>query len=88
MKSKKMSAFFTSVRGKELVQVAIQRVKSDPTWKERTLMTPKEFGDLLQMVVETTYFRFQGKMYKQTFSMSIGSSISPGLPNLFMEVCG
>ena len=37
------------------------------------------------MAAETTYFRFQGKIYEQTFGMSIGSSLSSGLSNLFME---
>ena len=48
-------------------------------------MTPQEFGDLLKMVIETTNFRFQGKIYEQTFGMSMGSPLSPGLSNLFME---
>ena len=48
-------------------------------------MTPEEFGDWLKMVVETTYFRFHGKFYEQTFGMSMGSPLSLGLSNLFME---
>ena len=48
-------------------------------------MTPEEFGDLLAMVVETTYFRFNGKIYEQTYRMAMGSPLSPVLSNLFME---
>ena len=77
-----VTALFTSVPGK----MAIQRAKSDPTWKERILVAPKEFGDLLKMVVETTYFRFQGKIYEQTFGMPMGSPLSFCLLNLFMEL--
>ena len=67
-----VTALFTNVPCKEEVQMAIQRAKEDPTWNERTLTAPEEFGDLLKMVVETTYFRFQGKIYGQTLSMSMG----------------
>ena len=45
----------------EVVQMAIERATSDPTWNERTLLTPEEFSGLLKMVVETIYFRFQDK---------------------------
>ena len=76
-----ITALFTSVLGNKVTQMAIERATSDPTWNERTILIPKEFGDL----VETTYFRFQGKIYEQTFGMSMGSPLSPGLSNLFME---
>ena len=49
-----VTALFTSVPGKEVVEMAIQSAKEDPTWNERKLMTPEEFGDLLKIVVETT----------------------------------
>ena len=65
--------------------MAVKRVKMDPTWNERTLMTPEEFGDLLKMVVETTYFRYNDKIYEQTYGMAMGSPLSPVLSNLFME---
>ena len=53
-------ALFRSVPGTEVVQMAIQCAKRDPMWSIRMLMTPDEFGDLLQMVVEMMYFMFNG----------------------------
>ena len=46
---------------------------------------PGEFCELLLIVVEMTYFRFQGKIFEQTYGMSMGSPLSSGLSNLFME---
>ena len=63
-------ALFTSVPGNEVVQLPFQHAKADLTWSTRELMTPEEFGDLLQMVVDTTYFRFSGFIYEQTYSMA------------------
>ncbi len=80
-----VTALFTSVPGDEVVQMAIERAKKDDTWSDRTLMSPEEFGDLLSMVIQTTYFQYNGKIYEQTFGMSMGSPLSPVLSNLFME---
>ena len=76
---------FTSVPGKEVVKMVILCAERDPTWSNRTLMTPEEFGHLLQMVVDTTYFRFNGRIYEQTYGMDMGSPLSPVFANLFME---
>ena len=63
----------TSVLGKEVVEMAEKRANQDPTWYNKTLMTPEEFRELLKMAVEMTYFRFQGEIYEQTYGMSKGS---------------
>ena len=80
-----VTALFTSVPWKEVVSMASDRAKKNSTWSERTLMTPKEFGDLLQVVVDTTYFQYNGIIYEQTFGMAMDSPLSPVLANLFME---
>ena len=53
----------TSVPGKEVVEMAVKRANKDPTWYNRTLMTPEEFSELLLLVVEMTYLRFQGNIF-------------------------
>ncbi|XP_019627206.1 PREDICTED: uncharacterized protein LOC109472073 [Branchiostoma belcheri] len=80
-----VTALFTSVPGKEVVGMAVSRAEKDPTWKDRTLLTPKEFGELLLLVVSTTYFQYNDVIYDQTFGMAMGSPLSPVLANLFME---
>ncbi|XP_078682439.1 uncharacterized protein LOC144916914 [Branchiostoma floridae x Branchiostoma belcheri] len=80
-----VTALFTSVPGKEVVGMAVSRAEKDPTWKDRTLLTPKEFGELLLLVVSTTYFQYNDVIYEQTFGMAMGSPLSPVLANLFME---
>ncbi|XP_019635228.1 PREDICTED: uncharacterized protein LOC109478212 [Branchiostoma belcheri] len=74
-----------SVPGKEVVQMAVKRAEEDPSWKSRTLLTPEEFGDLLLLVVSTTYFQYNNMIYEQTYGMAMGSPLSPVLANLFME---
>ena len=53
-----ITALFTNVPGKEVVEMAVKRANKDPTWYNKTLMTPEELRELLLMVVEMNYFRF------------------------------
>ena len=53
-----LGALFTNVPGKEVVDMAVHRAESDTTWKDRTKLTPSEFGELIQVVVDTTYFQY------------------------------
>ena len=80
-----VSALFTSVPGDEVVQMAVERARRDCTWSDRTQLSTEEFGELLKMTVETTYFTYQGKVYEQVYGMAMGSPLSPILANLFME---
>ena len=65
--------------------MAIQCAMGDPKWSNRVLVITEEFGDLLPMVVDTAYFRFNGRINEHTYSMAMGSHISMVLANLFME---
>ena len=38
--------------------------------------------ELLTFVLETTYFRFEGKIYQQKFGVAMGSPVSPIVFNL------
>ena len=67
------------------MSMASDRAKKDSTWSERTLMIPDEFGDLLEMVVDTTNFQYNGVICEQLFGMAMVSLLSLVLVNLFME---
>ena len=47
--------------------------------------TPDEYSDLLQMVVDMTYFRFNSRIYEQTYGMAMGSPLIPVLMKLFKK---
>ena len=80
-----VSVLFTSVPGDEVVQMAVERARRDCTWSDGTQLSTEEFGELLKMTVETTYFTYQGKVYEQVYGVAMGSPLSPILANLFME---
>lgn len=85
MTSFDVSALFTSVPCKEVVEMCVNRVKQDPTWSQRSGLTPEEFGDLLELTLDTTYFQHQGQVYQQVYGAAMGSPLSPVIANIFME---
>ncbi|XP_062836681.1 uncharacterized protein LOC134298951 [Anolis carolinensis] len=49
------------------------------------LQPPTHFlMDLLDIVLEKNYFRFQNQFYFQTFGVAMGSPLAPSIANLFM----
>ena len=42
-----VTSLFTSVPGKEVVEMAVNRAKRDESWTSRIFMTTEEFRDLL-----------------------------------------
>ena len=41
--------------------------------------------ELLEFVLNTTYFSFEGQIYQQMFGTAMGSPVSPIVANLCME---
>ena len=48
-------------------------------------MTPVEFGELLELTLNTTYFQYKGQIYQQTYKAAIRSPLLPVIINIFME---
>ena len=80
-----MSALFTSVPIKDAITVIKQKLETDQSWKVRTNMTVNHVIILLDLVLNTTYFTFDGDLYRQKFGAAMGSPVSPIVANLFME---
>ena len=47
--------------------------------------TADDVVELLDFILSTTYFMFRGKIFRQRFGASMGSSVSPLAANIFME---
>ena len=47
---------FTSILTKEVMKMCVDQVKKDPTWVTRSGFTLEEFGDLLELTLDRTYF--------------------------------
>ena len=77
-----MSALFKSTPTKEVVKMCIDQVKKDLIWATRSGFTPEEFGDLLALTVDTTYFQYQRQIYQQMYGATMKSTLSPVITNI------
>ena len=48
-------------------------------------MTRQQFRKLLELALNDSYFRFDGKIYKQADGLAMGSSLSPIIANIFLD---
>ena len=70
-----VSALFTSVPILEAVNIIKEKLKGDTTLKQRTDMSVDDLSDLLQFVLDSTYFTFRDQFYQQRHGSAMGSPV-------------
>jgi len=64
---------------------ALCKLENDPGLADRTNLTPTQIADLLNFVLRSTYFQYNGSIYKQKDGAAMGSPVSAVIANLYME---
>ena len=78
-------SLFTNVLLKETVAIILKRIY---TGKEiTTTLTERSLMKLILKTCQKTAFLFNGKMYEQIESVSMGGSLGPVLANIIMTEC-
>ena len=80
-----VESLFTNVRIDTDVQTALQKPEDDPSLADRKTLTPAQIADLLNFVLRSTYFQYNGSIYKQLEGAAMGSPVSAVIANLHME---
>ena len=80
-----VTALYPSVPQDEAIEIVFQLMKDDPNLSEKTTMTAENLIELFKICVQTTYFVFNRKLYKQVDGLAIGASSSGPAAELFME---
>jgi len=80
-----VESLFTNVPIEGAVQAARRKLESDPGLTDRTTLTPAEIADLLNFVLRSTYFLYNGSIYEQQGGAAMGSLVSAVIANLYME---
>ena len=78
---------FTNVPIEGAVQNALPKLESGPGLANRTTLTPTQIADLLNFVLRSTYFQYDGSIYEQD-GEAMGSPVSAVIANLYMEEFG
>ena len=81
-----VKALFTSVPIQPAFTIIEKLLEKDPGLQQRTSMTVKNIICLLEFCLRSTYFTFQNQYYEQVEGAAMGSSISPIVANLYMEI--
>ena len=80
-----VESLFTNVPIEGAVQTARRKLDSDPDLADRTTLTSAEIADLLDFVLRSTYFQYNGSIYEQKEGAATGSPVSAVIANLYME---
>ncbi|XP_054645213.1 uncharacterized protein LOC129188546 [Dunckerocampus dactyliophorus] len=80
-----VTSLFTSVPTSAAVSVVRKRLLEDSTLHRRTKLSADHICQLLEICLNTTYFQFRGKFYRQIHGCAMGSPVSPIVANLYME---
>ena len=79
-------SLFTSKPTTLALQATKSRLKVDPTISERTNMSVDSIMNLLEFVLDNSYFIVDGTFYKQIFGCPMGSPVRAILANLVKEL--
>ena len=80
-----VESLFTNVPIDDAVQATLRKLENDPSLADRTTLTPAQIADLLNFVLRSTYFQYNGSIYKQREGAVMGSPVSAVIANLYME---
>ena len=67
------------------VHAALRKLEADPCLANGTTLTPTQIADLLDFVLRSTYFQYNGLSYEQQEGAAMGSPVSAVIANLYME---
>ena len=70
-------SLFTNIPVPEMIAVIKRKLEEDTGLKKRTNLDVDDIIELLDLILNTTYFTFQDVFYKQVTGSAMGSPVSP-----------
>ena len=80
-----VESLFTNVQLEGAVKAALCKLENDPGLADCTNLTPTQIAELLNFVLRSTYFQYNGSIYEQKDGAAMGSPVSAVIANLYME---
>ena len=81
-----VESLFNNVPIEGAVQAALQKMENDAGLADRTTLTPVQIADLLDFVLRSTYFQYNGSIYEQRDGTAMGSPVSAVIANLHGDI--
>ena len=70
-----VESLFTNVPIDAAVQATLLKFENDPSLADCTTLTPPQIADLLNFVLRSTYFQYNGSIYEQKDCAAMGSPL-------------
>ena len=80
-----VESLFTNVLIEGAVKATLCRLENDPDLAGHTNLTPTKIANLLNFVLRSMYFQYNGSIYEQKDGAAMGSPVSTVIANLYME---
>ena len=82
MASLDVESLFTNTRLEENINISCDSLLGNET--KRNNFNRNDFEKLLRMTLQNNFFNFDGKIYKQTDGIAMGSQLGPSVANAFL----
>ena len=81
-----VQSLLTNVLIEGAVKAALRQLESDQSLSKRTTLTSLvQIADLIDFVLRSTYFQYDGAIYEQQDGATMGSPVSAVIANLYKE---
>ena len=78
-------SLFTNVPIPKALEITRSKLLHDSTLADRTNLEVDDIIELLSLVLNTTYFQYDGVIYQQKFGAAMGGPCSPVVANIVMD---
>ena len=86
MVSPDLKSLFTNVPIESVIQAALRKLESVADLADRTKLTTVQIADLLDFVLRSTYFQYNGSIYEQRDGAAMRSPVSAVIANLYVKI--
>ena len=80
-----VTSLYTTIPIDQALLIIRDLLEHDQKLVDRTLLSPKQILDLLDILLRTTYFKFNGDFYQQTDGAAMGGPTSAIVSEIYMQ---
>ena len=80
-----VTSLYTTISIDQALLIIKDLLEHDDKLAARTLLSPRQIVDLLDILLRTTYFKFNGVFFQQRDGAAVGGPTSPIVPEIYMQ---
>ena len=80
-----VTSLYTAIPIDQALLIIRDLLEHDEKLADRTLLSPRQILDLLDILLRTTYFKFNGDFYQQTDGAAMGDPTSAIVSEIYMQ---